>query len=270
MSERVRIYELARKMNLPAPTLIDACRELGYDVKSHSSTIDGHVVGLVIAHLGKKKQAPEKPEPKAAAAAAAAPAKAPATGASKASAKTVAPPPPVVKPRVLARYRREPVVEPGDVVAEPAAPALASCTNGSAHSSRASEPSKSRLEKQPPEVERHAPVEHPPAAPATSDSPGRCRSRNKSQRQRRLVRHRYPKQCSNNALRWSRLSKPPSVPSARAPSKKLCKQLKKRQSNLPNAKVNPVAAGATSNRNRRTKAAKVIYMHCVMPSLFGP
>jgi translation initiation factor IF-2 len=116
MSDRVRIYELARKMNLPAPTLIDACRELGYDVKSHSSTIDGHVVGLVIAHLGKKKQAPEKPEPKAAAAPAA---KASTTGTTKTAAKTAAPPAPVVKPRVLARYRKEPVVEAAEVVVEP-------------------------------------------------------------------------------------------------------------------------------------------------------
>ncbi|MGH7192959.1 MAG: translation initiation factor IF-2 N-terminal domain-containing protein, partial [Candidatus Saccharimonadales bacterium] len=97
MSDRVRIYELARKLNRPAPVLIDACRELGYDVKSHSSTIDGHVVGLVIAHLGKKKQAPEKAEPKATFPVA----KPPAASGTKAAAKAAAaPPPPVVKPRV--------------------------------------------------------------------------------------------------------------------------------------------------------------------------
>jgi hypothetical protein len=118
MSERVRIYELARKMNMPAQGLIDACRELGYDVKSHSSTIDGHVVGLVIAHLGKKKQPAEKAEPKAVAASTGTTTK-PATAApAKASSKAAPPPPPVVKPRVLARYRREPVVDPA---AEPVA-----------------------------------------------------------------------------------------------------------------------------------------------------
>lgn len=120
MSDRVRIYELARKMSLPAQALIDACRELGYDVKSHSSTIDGHVVGLVIAHLGKKKQPAEKAETKAAATSKAA------TATTKSSSKAAAPPPPAVKPRVLARYRKEPpkpeTAEPQTEVA-PAAPA---------------------------------------------------------------------------------------------------------------------------------------------------
>src|SRR6185437_4375033 len=119
MSDRVRIYELARKMNLPAPVLIDACRELGYDVKSHSSTIDGHVVGLVIAHLGKKKQAPEKAEPKTSAPTA----KPPAASGTRAAAKAAAaPPPPVVKPRVLARYRKEDRIEAAEPVAEHAPP----------------------------------------------------------------------------------------------------------------------------------------------------
>jgi translation initiation factor IF-2 len=120
MSDRVRIYELARKMNMPAQALIDACRELGYDVKSHSSTIDGHVVGLVIAHLGKKKEPAAKAEPKPTVAA-----KAP--SGTKAAAKAAAPPPPVVKPRVLARYRKEPLPETVEPVAEasPAAPVVA-------------------------------------------------------------------------------------------------------------------------------------------------
>lgn len=99
MNDRVRIYELARQMNLPNQDLINALRELGYDVKSHSSTIEGATVGLLIAALGKKK-AGEKP--------------ASAPKATKAQAKAAVPPPPpepvVVKPRVLSR--RKPGAEP--------------------------------------------------------------------------------------------------------------------------------------------------------------
>jgi translation initiation factor IF-2 len=101
MNDRVRIYELARQMNLPNQDLINALRELGYDVKSHSSTIEGATVGLLIAALGKKKSG-EKP--------AAAP------KAAKTQAKAQVPPPPpepvVVKPRVLSR--RKPGAEPID------------------------------------------------------------------------------------------------------------------------------------------------------------
>lgn len=109
MNDRVRIYELARQMNVPNQELIDALRELGYDVKSHSSTIDSHVVGLLIAALGKKKEKAKTTKPAAAS-------KAP-----KAAAKVVAPPPPepvVVKPRVLSRRKPTPI---GGEVVEPAA-----------------------------------------------------------------------------------------------------------------------------------------------------
>ncbi len=115
MDDRVRIYELARKMNIPNGDIITALRELGYDIKSHSSTVDAHAVGLLIAHLGKKK---EQGKAK------------PAAAATKTATKTQAkiPPPPetpVVKPRVLSRYRPTPAVQPGQegqVSPPPAAP----------------------------------------------------------------------------------------------------------------------------------------------------
>lgn len=118
MNDRVRIYELARQMNLPNQDLVVTLRELGYEVKSHSSTIDGSVVGLLIAALGKKKggdKVSAVPAPSAPA-----PAKA-----AKASKATIAPPPEpvVVKPRVLSR--RKPTPPPGEVVAEPIAEPLA-------------------------------------------------------------------------------------------------------------------------------------------------
>ena len=52
MNDRVRIYELARQMGLENEEVITAMRELGYDVKSHSSTIDKTAVGLLIQHIG--------------------------------------------------------------------------------------------------------------------------------------------------------------------------------------------------------------------------
>ncbi len=103
MNDRMRVYELARQMNIPNEDVITGLRELGHDIKSHSSTVDKVAVGQLISHLSKKKQQPEKPaDTKAKGGVKTAPAK---TGN-----KTPVPPPPIVKPRVLARYRRP---EPG-------------------------------------------------------------------------------------------------------------------------------------------------------------
>ncbi|HEY9868545.1 MAG TPA: translation initiation factor IF-2 N-terminal domain-containing protein, partial [Candidatus Obscuribacterales bacterium] len=105
MNDRVRVYELARQMNLPNQDLIVALRELGYDIKSHSSTIDKHAVGLLIASLGKKKQQDAT--------------KSKTSKPVKAAATKVAPPPEpvVVKPRVLSR--RKPTPPPDAAPAEP-------------------------------------------------------------------------------------------------------------------------------------------------------
>lgn len=100
MNDRVRVYELARQMGIENQDIIVGLRELGYDIKSHSSTIDGSTVGLLIAHLGKKKSVDKG-----------APVKTPAKVAGK-----VQPPPaaPVVKPRVLGRYRPTTTAVPGE------------------------------------------------------------------------------------------------------------------------------------------------------------
>ena len=117
MNDRVRVYELARQMNLPNQDLIVALRELGYDIKSHSSTIDKHTVGLLIASLGKKKQQDASKTK-------------PAKVAKPAASKVPPPPEPViVKPRVLSRRKPtpppdaqpvEPVVEIAPAAAAPA------------------------------------------------------------------------------------------------------------------------------------------------------
>jgi translation initiation factor IF-2 len=85
--ERIRIYELARQMNLSNQTLIDTLRELGFDVKSHSSTVDKNAFPLLVQALNKKKQADTGSTPKPAKAAKAAP--------------PPPPPPPPSPPRVL-------------------------------------------------------------------------------------------------------------------------------------------------------------------------
>ncbi len=104
MNDRVRVYELAKQMNVSNQVLIHELRELGYDIKSHSSTIDNHVVGLLIAALSKKKSGTTKTSTKAA----------PATPKGTTTVnKTAPPPPPVVKPRVLSR--RKPIIQPSEV-----------------------------------------------------------------------------------------------------------------------------------------------------------
>lgn len=148
MDDRVRIYELARKMNVPNQDIINILRELGYDIKSHSSTIDKQTVNqLTAAFSKKKKDQDEKPKgAKGATVKSTVPAapvtqsKAPAT---KSTAKAPAaklpppPPPPVVKPRVLSRYRpdapaAEPIVQTpasdSQSQAQPATPAGTSST----------------------------------------------------------------------------------------------------------------------------------------------
>lgn len=62
MDDRVRIYELARKMNVPNQDIINTLRELGYDIKSHSSTVDKIGQDKVIAAFAKKKQQPDGAE----------------------------------------------------------------------------------------------------------------------------------------------------------------------------------------------------------------
>ncbi|MFA7339081.1 MAG: translation initiation factor IF-2 [Candidatus Obscuribacterales bacterium] len=103
MDDRVRIYELARKMNVPNQDIINTLRELGYDIKSHSSTVDKIGQDKVIAAFAKKKQQPDGAEKGKMAKTTPQP--------GKTSVKAAAAPPPpqpaAVKPRVLSRYRPE-------------------------------------------------------------------------------------------------------------------------------------------------------------------
>jgi len=131
MKDRVRIYELARQMNLSNEDVINTFRELGYDIKSHSSTVDSQAVGSFIARFNKKKeQPPEKPKP----------VKTASTSTPKTLSKTTPPPPPpvVVKPRVLSRYRPIPVVTPEQAAAAAAELALAAAAAAALEAAAAS------------------------------------------------------------------------------------------------------------------------------------
>ena len=152
MNDRVRIYELARQMNLENEDIITALRELGYDVKSHSSTIDKTAVGLLIQHIGKKKQQQQE-KSKPAATKAASP--------GKQLPKATVPPPALVKakPRVLSRYRPEPVnVEPAD--ANQAAPAALAGSPGNGNGQVLTVPAAAVVVEEP-----AAPAESAPATP---------------------------------------------------------------------------------------------------------
>ncbi len=116
MEDRIRIYELAKRMNVPNQDIINALRELGYDVKSHSSTIDAAAVNLLIAKQSKKKEkkTKTKADKELSQIKPSQPTKiVPPTQTKvveKAPVKVVVPPspPPSVKPRVLSRYKKVP------------------------------------------------------------------------------------------------------------------------------------------------------------------
>jgi translation initiation factor IF-2 len=104
-------------MNLPNQDLIVTLRELGYDIKSHSSTVDSNAVGLLIAALGKKKEK-EKEKPKTTKTATVSKT----TSKASSTASVVTPTP--VKPRVLSRYRPTPAGQipvPGELPQDVAA-----------------------------------------------------------------------------------------------------------------------------------------------------
>jgi len=144
MDDRIRIYELAKRMNVPNQDIILALRELGYDVKSHSSTIDAAAVNLLIAKLSKKKEKKTKTKankelsqikPTAQTKPTVQQAKSNVEEIKPAIQKkpiektivpkvVIPPPPPFVKPRVLSRYRK--VIVPAEGATEIVEPVVVS------------------------------------------------------------------------------------------------------------------------------------------------
>jgi len=60
----MRVYDLARQLDMPNKELVDKIRSLGIDVKSHSSSLDDESLRRVLQHFGKSVEtlspAPEK------------------------------------------------------------------------------------------------------------------------------------------------------------------------------------------------------------------
>ncbi|MCK5803713.1 MAG: translation initiation factor IF-2 N-terminal domain-containing protein, partial [Lentisphaeria bacterium] len=56
MSDRVRVYEVARELGLPNKEVLELLAELGEEVKSHSSSIDGETAELVRDHVVEERR----------------------------------------------------------------------------------------------------------------------------------------------------------------------------------------------------------------------
>lgn len=64
MSKGVRIYDLARKLDIPSREILDLLKTRGIEVKSHMSTVESDVVALISETFSKEKPAVIKKEEK--------------------------------------------------------------------------------------------------------------------------------------------------------------------------------------------------------------
>jgi translation initiation factor IF-2 len=145
-------------MNIPNQDIITALRELGYDIKTHSSTVDSNAVGLLITALGKKKQEKVKSTTKQA---------------GKTVAKPVSAPQPVAekpRPRVLSRYR--PAAQTGDAAAGESVAVATAYPVGAAGLPSSHHVVTSHSHSPPPvSTQVIEPPHAPPAAPSTTTPP---------------------------------------------------------------------------------------------------
>jgi translation initiation factor IF-2 len=63
VNKGVRIYDLARRLAVPARDLIDLLQQNGIEATSHMSTIDGRMADLILDKFGAKRLGEKKPEP---------------------------------------------------------------------------------------------------------------------------------------------------------------------------------------------------------------
>ena len=64
---KVRVYELAKELEIKSKRLVEILQELGADVKNHMSTLEDDVADLVKEHFAQekdKKQKSQGSEPK--------------------------------------------------------------------------------------------------------------------------------------------------------------------------------------------------------------
>ena len=62
---KVRVYELARELELKSKRLVEFLQDLGADVKNHMSTVDDDVATLVREHFASKAEKPKEGKPAA-------------------------------------------------------------------------------------------------------------------------------------------------------------------------------------------------------------
>ncbi|MCS6850030.1 MAG: translation initiation factor IF-2 N-terminal domain-containing protein, partial [Gemmataceae bacterium] len=62
--EKVRVYALAKELNLESKDLLDLCREAGFEVKNQLSSLDPEQRDVIVAMVkrGKKPAAPSVPQ----------------------------------------------------------------------------------------------------------------------------------------------------------------------------------------------------------------
>jgi translation initiation factor IF-2 len=58
---KVRVYEIAKELGLPAKEVVERLKAMGHDVKSHSSTVDESVIATLKAPAEPKAQGGQKP-----------------------------------------------------------------------------------------------------------------------------------------------------------------------------------------------------------------
>lgn len=61
MSKKIRIYQLAKELNIPAQKLIELCHELGVDVKTHISAVDEDTALLLKEEVKDRLEPKQKP-----------------------------------------------------------------------------------------------------------------------------------------------------------------------------------------------------------------
>ncbi|OQX58095.1 MAG: hypothetical protein B5M49_02410, partial [Thermotoga sp. 4484_232] len=57
---RLRVYELAKKLNMTPKELLQELEDLGLSVKSHMSYIDEETVNLILELFEEKEEKPRK------------------------------------------------------------------------------------------------------------------------------------------------------------------------------------------------------------------
>ena len=192
MKDKIRIYVLARELDIESKDLVDLCKKAGFDVKSQLSSIDPEQRDQIIKMLQTKSTAPPAapppPAPPAAARPAVIPPRPPTLTAPRGPVKTLTTPSPASAPAPApapASAPTTPVVEPAPAASTPPDPPPAPPTPAPPPSTKASLPPAPpapppTVPRPPPELSpkvrnldqlTRRPATLPPSAPGQTSSP---------------------------------------------------------------------------------------------------